>query len=68
MCERMKASAKYTQPLGRTITQSEESICIDGEEIDVKASIHVMSGYSAHVDQSELLALKVSTNHQRKYI
>ncbi|WP_275946073.1 MBL fold metallo-hydrolase RNA specificity domain-containing protein, partial [Vibrio metschnikovii] len=28
----------------------------DGEEIDVKASIHVMSGYSAHADQSELLA------------
>ncbi|WP_099610781.1 MBL fold metallo-hydrolase [Vibrio fujianensis] len=42
--------------LGRTITQGEKSICIDGEEIEVKASIHVMSGYSAHADQSELLA------------
>lgn len=42
--------------LGRTIAQGEKSICIDGEEIDVKASIHVMSGYSAHADQSELLA------------
>lgn len=42
--------------LGRTIVQGEKSICIDGEEIDVKASIHVMSGYSAHADQSELLA------------
>ncbi|WP_274929731.1 MBL fold metallo-hydrolase RNA specificity domain-containing protein [Vibrio metschnikovii] len=52
----MKASAKYTQPLGRAIAQGEKSICIDGEEIDVKASIHVISGYSAHADQSELLA------------
>ncbi|EKO3721765.1 MBL fold metallo-hydrolase [Vibrio metschnikovii] len=42
--------------LGRTIAQGEKSICIDGEEIDVKASIHVISGYSAHADQSELLA------------
>ncbi|NAW60751.1 MBL fold metallo-hydrolase [Vibrio sp. V31_P5A7T61] len=42
--------------LGRTIAEGEKSICIDGEEIDVKASIHVMSGYSAHADQSELLA------------
>ncbi|EKO3676966.1 MBL fold metallo-hydrolase [Vibrio metschnikovii] len=42
--------------LGRTIAQGEKSICIDGEEIDVKASIHLMSGYSAHADQSELLA------------
>ncbi|EKO3614765.1 MBL fold metallo-hydrolase [Vibrio metschnikovii] len=42
--------------LGRTIAEGKKSICIDGEEIDVKASIHVMSGYSAHADQSELLA------------
>ncbi|EKO3656585.1 MBL fold metallo-hydrolase RNA specificity domain-containing protein [Vibrio metschnikovii] len=42
--------------LGRAIAEGEKSICIDGEEIDVKASIHVMSGYSAHADQSELLA------------
>ncbi|EKO3599077.1 MBL fold metallo-hydrolase [Vibrio metschnikovii] len=42
--------------LGRTMAEGEKSICIDGEEIDVKASIHVMSGYSAHADQSELLA------------
>ncbi|WP_158133003.1 MBL fold metallo-hydrolase RNA specificity domain-containing protein [Vibrio navarrensis] len=42
--------------LGRSIAQGEKHLCIDGEEVEVKASIHVMSGYSAHADQSELLA------------
>ncbi|EJN6828678.1 MBL fold metallo-hydrolase [Vibrio cidicii] len=42
--------------LGRSIAQGEQNLCIDGEEVEVKASIHVMSGYSAHADQSELLA------------
>ncbi|KGK16136.1 MBL fold metallo-hydrolase RNA specificity domain-containing protein [Vibrio navarrensis] len=42
--------------LGRSIAQGEKHLCIDGEEVEVNASIHVMSGYSAHADQSELLA------------
>ncbi|WP_436322968.1 MBL fold metallo-hydrolase [Vibrio cidicii] len=42
--------------LGRSIAQGEQNLCIDGEEVEVKASIHVMSGYSAHADQSQLLA------------
>lgn len=41
--------------LGRAIQQGEAVVCMDGEEIEINANIHVMSGYSAHADQAELL-------------
>ncbi|MFL7866132.1 MBL fold metallo-hydrolase RNA specificity domain-containing protein [Vibrio cincinnatiensis] len=41
--------------LGRAIQQGESVVCMDGEEVEINANIHVMSGYSAHADQSELL-------------
>ncbi|KQB08145.1 MBL fold metallo-hydrolase RNA specificity domain-containing protein, partial [Vibrio metoecus] len=41
--------------LGRKIQSGEKSVWIDGDEIEVKAHIHTMSGYSAHADQADLL-------------
>lgn len=41
--------------LGRAIQQGEKLVTIDEEEIEVNADIHVMSGYSAHADQGDLL-------------
>ncbi|MCG3740886.1 MBL fold metallo-hydrolase RNA specificity domain-containing protein [Vibrio cincinnatiensis] len=41
--------------LGLAIQQGESVVCMDGEEVEINANIHVMSGYSAHADQSELL-------------
>ncbi|ENM5894848.1 MBL fold metallo-hydrolase [Vibrio mimicus] len=41
--------------LGRKIQSGEQSVWIDGDEVEVKAHIHTMSGYSAHADQADLL-------------
>ncbi|ENM5889530.1 MBL fold metallo-hydrolase [Vibrio mimicus] len=41
--------------LGRKIQSGEKSVWIDGDEVEVKAHIHTMSGYSAHADQADLL-------------
>jgi metallo-beta-lactamase family protein len=42
--------------LGRKIVEGAEWIKIYHEEIKVNARIHSISGFSAHADQSELLA------------
>jgi len=42
--------------LARRIIDGAERVKIYGEEIQVKASIHTIGGFSAHADQSELLA------------
>ena len=42
--------------LARQIIDGAERVKIYGEEIQVKASIHTIGGFSAHADQSELLA------------
>ncbi len=42
--------------LGRAIKQGDKVVMIEGEEVEVNAQIHVMSGYSAHADQDDLLA------------
>ena len=42
--------------LARQIIDGAKQIKIYGEEISVKASIHTIGGFSAHADQSELLA------------
>ncbi|WGY48443.1 MBL fold metallo-hydrolase [Vibrio sp. ABG19] len=41
--------------LGRALMQGDKTVTIDDEEIVVNAQIHVMSGYSAHADQEDLL-------------
>lgn len=41
--------------LGREIQTGAMEVEIDGEEIEVKAQVHTMSGYSAHADKHDLL-------------
>jgi len=42
--------------LARRIIDGAEKVRIFGEDIQVRASIHTIGGFSAHADQSELLA------------
>ena len=41
--------------LGRRLIEGEKMVRIHGEQIDVKAKIAVLSGYSAHADYNELI-------------
>jgi len=41
--------------LGRRLIEGEKKVTIHGEEIDVKAEIHNMEGFSAHADKNELM-------------
>jgi metallo-beta-lactamase family protein len=41
--------------LGRAIQDGAERVYIDGEPVDVLASVYTISGYSAHADQQGLL-------------
>ncbi|MBA5764211.1 MBL fold metallo-hydrolase [Vibrio sp. 404] len=41
--------------LGRSIQNGDMEINIDGEDVEINAQIHTMSGYSAHADQADLL-------------
>lgn len=41
--------------LGRRLVDGEKKVTIHGEEIDVKAQIHTMDGFSAHADRNEML-------------
>ncbi|WP_418641910.1 MBL fold metallo-hydrolase [Vibrio chaetopteri] len=42
--------------LGRDIQSGRSSVVIDDDLVDVKASVHSMSGYSAHADQNDLFS------------
>ncbi len=42
--------------LARTIIDGAKSVRVFGEDIQVKARIHTIGGFSAHADQAELLA------------
>ncbi|OEE77701.1 MBL fold metallo-hydrolase RNA specificity domain-containing protein [Vibrio genomosp. F6] len=42
--------------LGREIQSGRSQVVIDGQEIEINAQRHTMSGYSAHADQADLLA------------
>jgi len=41
--------------LGRRIVDGAKSVRIFGEEIQVRANVHTIGGFSAHADQAELL-------------
>ena len=43
------------ETLARQIVDGAKHIKISGEDIQVKASIHTINGFSAHADQRELL-------------
>ncbi|GLT13165.1 hypothetical protein GCM10007931_01390 [Vibrio algivorus] len=42
--------------LGRELQDGHSYVEIDGDQVEVKAHIHSMSGYSAHADREDLLA------------
>ena len=42
--------------LGRRLVEGEKKVIIHGEEIEVKAEVHNLDGFSAHADRNELLA------------
>ena len=51
--------------LARSIVDGAKRVSIFGEEIDVRASVHTIGGFSAHADQSELLAWHAHTGNPR---
>jgi len=40
--------------VGRDIQQGVKSILLDGDEVEVRAKVHTIKGFSAHTDQSGL--------------
>ncbi|MGF1908809.1 MBL fold metallo-hydrolase [Vibrio kasasachensis] len=54
--------------LGRAIQNGDMQVEIDNEEIEVKAQIHTMSGYSAHADKADLLHFVEGITHKPKVI
>jgi len=60
--------------LGRDIqkygTKSDKSgyVFIDGKRINIKASVHTISGYSAHADQNGLINFVKRMRHQPQHI
>ena len=40
---------------GRDIQGGRQSVALDGKEYPIRASVHGISGYSAHADQQNLL-------------
>jgi len=41
--------------LGRRLVEGEKTVRVAGEEVDVKASLHTINGFSAHADRDDLL-------------
>jgi metallo-beta-lactamase family protein len=41
--------------LGRRLVEGEKTVRVAGEEIEVKASLHTINGFSAHADRDDLL-------------
>ncbi|PSW19476.1 MBL fold metallo-hydrolase [Photobacterium sanctipauli] len=49
--------------LGNQLAQERGKVQINQRQVSVKASVHTMSGYSAHADQSDLLKFVANINH-----
>ena len=42
--------------LGRRLVEGEKTVKVAGEEVEVKATLHTINGFSAHADRDDLLA------------
>ena len=51
--------------LARRIVDGAKRVSIYGEQIEVRASIHTIGGFSAHADQAELLAWHAKTGNPK---
>ena len=51
--------------LARRIVDGAKRVSIFGDEIEVRASIHTIGGFSAHADQAELLAWHAKTGNPK---
>lgn len=58
-------SFQAEQTLGRRLQDGEKRVRIFGETYDVRASVEAIEGYSAHADQSELLAWADTLDRER---
>ena len=54
--------------LARRIIDGAKQVNIFGEDIQVKASIHTINGFSAHADQAELLAWHKQADASRTFL
>lgn len=43
-------------------------VLLDGHKVDIKASVHTLSGYSAHADQKDLVNFVKRMRHKPKHI
>jgi metallo-beta-lactamase family protein len=54
--------------LGRDIQSGRSIVTIDDQLVEVNAKVHLMSGYSAHADQQDLLAFVTGCSSLLKQI
>lgn len=54
--------------LGRRLVNGARTVRIHGEEIEVRARIHTINGFSSHADQDDLLAWLEPTGRARVYL
>lgn len=57
-----------TGTLARRIIDGAKQVKIFGEEVEVKARIYTINGFSAHADQAELLAWQRQTGARRTFL
>jgi metallo-beta-lactamase family protein len=54
--------------LGRKLVDGEKKVRIHGEEIEVRANVHTLGGFSAHADQTDLMYWLRSFGHSPKEV